>query len=180
MVRRHFAGDAHALFFGVAHVFEGAGGGHVRDMQARARENGELDVTTGADGFGFRGDAFQAEADGARTFAHHAAGEERGIFAVINHRQIERVAVVHYLAHQPRGGYGLAVIADGYDSGIFHGGDFGEGFAFAANRGRAYRPDAHGANSGGTVNDGARDGGVVIYRLSIWHAADGCESAASG
>ncbi len=150
-------------------------------MCRRARvSNGELDVASGADGFRFRGNSLQAEADGARAFAHNAAGEERGILAVVNHRQIERIAVVHDLAHQARGGYGLAVVADGDDSGIFHRGDFGKGFAFAAYGGRADRPDVHGSGSGGAFDDGARDGGVVVHGLSIRHAADGCESAASG
>ena len=36
------------------------------------------------------------------------------------------------------------------------------------------------ASSGGAIDDGARDGGVVIYRLRVRHAADGGESAASG
>ena len=144
MVRRDFAGDAHALFFGVRARIRAR---RVVDMCAMCRrapsEHGEFDVASGADGFRFRGNAFQAQADGARAFAHHAAGEERGIFAVVNHGQIERIAVVHHLAHQARGGDGLAVVADGDDSGIFHRRDFGEGFAFAADRGRADRPDAH-------------------------------------
>src|SRR5271155_4495075 len=164
----------------MADVFERAGGGHVRDVQARASENGELDVASSADGFGFRGNSLQAEANGARAFTHDAAGEERGILAVVNHRQIQRIAVVHYLAHQARGGYGFAVVADGNDPGIFHRGDFGEGFAFATYGGSADRPDVYGSGSGGAFDDGARDRGVVIYRLSIRHAAHGCESATGG
>src|ERR1700677_1047097 len=167
VMRRDLAGDAHAEFLGVTDIFERAGGGHVRDVQAGAGENGEFDVASGADGFGFRGNAFQAETDGARPFAHHAAGEERGIFAVVDHGKIQRVAVVHYLAHQARGGYGLAVVADGDDTGIFHRGDFRQGFALAANRGRADRPDLHGPGSSGAFNDGACDRGVVVYRLRV-------------
>ena len=142
--------------------------------------SGEFDVASGADGFRLRGNALQAEANGARAFAHHAAGEKRRIFAVINHRQIERVAIVHHLAHQARGGDGLAVVADGDDSGVFHRGDFRERFAFAADRGRADRPDAHAARGRGAFDDGARDRGVVIHRLRVRHAADGGESAAGG
>ena len=79
-----------------------------------------------------------------RTFAHDAAGKERWIFAVVDDGQAERIAIVHHLAHQAGGGDGLAVVADGDDAGILHGGDFGEGFAIAADRGCADGPDAYG------------------------------------
>ena len=39
------------------------------------RETGEFDVASGADGFGLRGNALEAEANRARAFAHDAAGE---------------------------------------------------------------------------------------------------------
>ncbi len=121
---------------------------------------------------------FRPSCERARAFAHHAAGEKRRIFAVVDHRQIERAAVIHHLAHQARGGDGLAIVADGDDSGVLHRGDFGERFAFAADRGRADRPDAHAGCRGGAFDDAARDGGVVVHRLRIGHAADGRESAA--
>jgi hypothetical protein len=94
--------------------------------------------------------------------------------------KIERVAIIHYLAHQAGGGDGLAVVADAHDSGIFHRGDFGEGLAFAADGRSAYRPDLHSTGSGGAFDDRARDRGVVVHRLRVRHAADCCESAASG
>ena len=180
MVRRDFAGDAQAHLFREANIFERAGGGHVRDVQAGASERGEFDIASGANGFGLRGNAFQAEANGARAFAHDAAGEERRIFAVINHRQTERIAIIHHLAHEAGGGDGLAVVADGDDSGVFHGGDFREGFAFAADGGCADGPNADAARGGGAFDDSAGDGGIVIHRMGIGHAADGGEAAASG
>ena len=66
-------------------MFERAGGGHVRDVQARTSERGEFHVASGANGFGLGGNAFEAEANGARAFAHDAAGKKRRVLTVVNH-----------------------------------------------------------------------------------------------
>ena len=115
-----------------------------------------------------------------RPFAHHAAGEERWVLAVVNHREAERGAIVHHLAHQAGGGDGLAVVADGDNPGALHRGDFREGFAFTPHRSRANRPDSHGARGCGAFDDGAGNRGVVVYGLRVGHTADGGESSARG
>ena len=89
VMRRDLTGYFQPVFLGGANIFEGAGGGHVRDVQARAGEAGNFDVAAGANGFGLRGNSLQAQTDRTRTFAHDAAGKKRGIFAVIDNRQIQ-------------------------------------------------------------------------------------------
>ena len=82
-----------------------------------------------------------------RPFAHDAACKKRRVLAVVDHRQAERIAIFHHLAHQPGGGDGLAVVADGNDPRIFHRGDFRERLALASDRSRADGPDAHAADA---------------------------------
>src|SRR5579872_2285330 len=99
---------------------------------------------------------------------------------MVNYRKGERVAVIHYLTHQASGGDGLAVVADGDDSGVLHRGNFGERFAFAAQRRCTDRPDTHAARGSRAVDDAASDGCVVVDRLSVGHAADGGETSTRG
>src|SRR3984957_19455424 len=54
MVRGNLTGDLQAIFLGEANVLESAGGGQVREVQARVSQAGEFDITSGADRFGLR------------------------------------------------------------------------------------------------------------------------------
>jgi len=91
--------------------------------------------------------------------------------------QIERAAVVHHLAREFCRGDGLAIVGDGDDAGLLHGGDFRDGFAFAADARGADGPNAHAGGGFGAIENEARDAGVVVHRLRVWHAADGSEAA---
>src|SRR5580658_5751459 len=91
---------------------------------------------------------------------------------------IERAAIFHHLASEFGGGDGFAVIGNGDDAGFFHGGDFGDGFAFAADACGADGPDANAAGGFGAVENEARDAGVVVDGFRVGHAADGGEAAA--
>ena len=150
----------------------------MRNVQPRTGERRHFHVAPHADRFRLRRNSFQSELDRLRSFAHHAAGEERRILAVIDHRKIERAAIIHHLPHQSRRCDGLAVVAHGDDSGILHRGDFRERFAFASHRSRADRPHAHARRRRGAFHDSARHRGIVVHRLRVRHAADGRESAA--
>ena len=88
-MRRDLTGYFQPVYLGGANIFEGAGGGHVRDVQARAGEAGNFDVAAGTYGFRLGRNSFQAQANRSWTFAHDAAGKKRGIFAVIDNRQIQ-------------------------------------------------------------------------------------------
>ena len=67
-------------------------------MQAALAQFRDLNVAAHGDGFGGRGHAAQAEPHRLATLAHDRAGEERGVLAMIDHRQIQRAAIVHHLA----------------------------------------------------------------------------------
>ena len=64
---------------------------------------------------------------------------------MIDHRQIERIAIVHHLPHQPRRRHRFSVVAHRHDARILHRRDFRERLALASHRRRANRPDAHGS-----------------------------------
>ena len=117
----------------------------MRDVQPRAGQFGELHVAGDADGFRRSRHAAQAEARGRDSFAHHRAGGQRNVFGVFDHGKIQRAAIIHHLTSQFGGGDGFAVIADGDDAGFLHGGNFRDGFAFAADAGGADGPHAHAA-----------------------------------
>ena len=100
--------------------------------------------------------------------------------AVIDHGQIQRAAIIHDLPREFGGGDGLAVVGNRDDSRLAHRRDFRDGFAFAADAGRANGPHAHVAMRLGAIDDEARDGRVVVHRLGVRHAANGREAAARG
>ena len=60
---------------------------------------------------------------------------------------------------------------------ISHGGDFGDGLAFAADAGGADGPNANVAKGFGAIDDEASNGGIVVDGFRVWHAADGREAA---
>ena len=97
---------------------------------------------------------------------------------MLDHGNVERAAIVHDLTREFCGGDGFAVVGNGDDAGFFHGGDFGDGFAFAADAGGADGPDANAGGGFGAIENEARDAGVVVDGFGVGHAADGGESAA--
>jgi len=134
-------------------------------------------VAGDANGFGGGGHPAQAETRGSNAFAHNGASGQRNIFRVLDDGNVERAAIFHDLTGELRGGYGVTIVGNRDDASFFHAGNFGDGFAFAANAGRADGPDANAASIFGAVENEARDAGVIVDRFRIRHAADGGEAS---
>ena len=96
---------------------------------------------------------------------------------MIDHRQIQRAAIVHRLAQKPGGSDGTAIVTDRDNSGLLHGANFGQSFAAAAQRYGADGPDVCAGYGGGAFHDRACHRGVVIDRPRVWHRADRREAA---
>src|SRR5579859_4462267 len=179
MVRCNLARYMKTALLGPADLLERSFCGKVCDVQPRAGEFGELNVARNTNGFRGRGHSGKTKTRGRDAFAHDGAGSERNIFRMLDDGQIERAAVVHHLAREFCRGDGFAVVANGDDAGLLHGGDFRDGFAFAADAGGADGPNAHAGSGFGAIENKARDAGVVVDRFRVRHAADGGEAAAS-
>ena len=179
VVRGNLASDRQASLLGPSDQLERGTRGKMRDVQPPAGQFGHLDVARHGDRFGRRGHAAQPQADRLVAFAHYGAGRQRGILAVVNHRQVERAAVVHHLTQQAGSGDGPAVVADGDDAGLLHRRNLRELFAFAAARRGADGPNAHAGSGLRAFQNGARHRGVVVHRLGVGHGAHRGEAAAS-
>src|SRR5579859_7277357 len=179
MVRRNLARYMKTALLGPADLLERSFRGEVCDVQPRAGEFGELNVARNTNGFRGRGHSGKTKTRGRDAFAHDGAGRERNIFRMLDDRKIERAAVVHHLPCEFCRGDGFSVVANGDDAGLLHGGNFRDGFAFAADAGGADGPNANAGGGFGAVENEARDAGIVVDRFRVRHAADGGEAAAS-
>ena len=178
-MRSDFAGDAQAALLGPANLLEGSFGGKMRDVQARSSKLGELHVAGYADRFGGGGHSGKAKTRGGHTLAHNRTGSERNILSVLDHRKIERAAILHHLACEFCGGDRFAVVGDGDDAGLLHGRDFREGLAFATDACRADGPHVNAGRDFSAIKNEARDAGAVVHRFGVGHTADGGEPSAS-
>ena len=112
VVRRGLGRDVHALCLTPAHEVNGAGGGQVAHVQARADVLGEQDVA-GDDGlFGDGGPTGQAELAGQGRLVHLGALGEGGILAVLGDHAAEALDVFEGAAHEDGIGHALAVVGE--------------------------------------------------------------------
>ena len=108
---------------------------------------------------------------------HVAARAQVQVLAMIDHRQIEGARRLHGAAHHARVHHRPAVVGDGHDPGIFHGADGGQLLARAVLGDRADGENVGDRLLARALDDVAGDGGVVVHRQRIRHAANGRESA---
>ena len=108
---------------------------------------------------------------------HVAARTQIQVLAVVNHREIERLGQLHGAAHHARIHYRAAVIRDSHDACVLHGADGGELFAGAVLGDRPDGEDVHHGVLAGALDDVAGDGGIIVHRQRVGHAADGGEAA---
>ena len=64
------------------------------DVEAAAGQFGHLNIASHGNRFGGRGHAAKTEAYRLAPLAHDRAGKQRGVFAMINHRQVKGAAVL--------------------------------------------------------------------------------------
>ena len=115
--------------------------------------------------------AAQAETHGFGAFVHVAAGAQVQIFAMIDHGQIESRREFHGAAHHARIHHGPAVVGDSHRAGRLHAPDGRQFHAFAALGDGADGEDVDHREATRALHDIAGDGGAVIHRLGVRHAA---------
>ena len=149
----------------------------MRNVQSRSGQLRQLYVARDTNRFRGSGHARQSEPRGRNPFAHHRAGRERNVFGMLDHRDPERVAIIHHLARKLRSSDRFAVIAYGHDPGVTHRRNFGDRLTFTTDRRRTNRPDADAATSPRAIENKSRHARVVVHRLRIRHAAHRGEAA---
>ncbi len=97
---------------------------------------------------------------------------------MLNHRKIQRPAIIHHLPRELCRGDRFSIIGNAHDPRFLHGRDFGNRFAFAPHRRRPNRPHTNAAGNLRAIQNEPRDGSIVVRRLRIRHAADRREPAA--
>ena len=107
------------------------------------------------------------------AFVHVAAGTQIQIFAMIDHRQIERARQFHRAAHHAGVHHRPAVVRDRDDAGLAHGTDGGKFLAEAALRDRADREHIDAGHFARALHDVAGNSRAVVHRQRVRHAADG-------
>ena len=177
-MRADFAGHANAVRFGPADDVEPACGGDMLDVDASARQAGQLQVAGDADFLAASGDAGQTEPVGTGTLVHRAAAAQFGNFAMAGHEQVEVAGVFEGAAEKVGVGHRVAVIGDHDGPLLLHVGDVGQLLAGAALGDTAGGPDRNGRLLAGEGADVADESAAVDRRVGIGHGDDAGETAA--
>ena len=146
-------------------------------MEARAGKLREQDIAGHHHVLGAGGNAAQAQPHGLVALVHVAAGAEVQVFAMIDDGQVEGAGEFHSAAHHARVHHRAAIVGDGHHTRGFHGADGRQLFARAVFGDGADGEDVSHGKLAGAFDDVAGDGGIVVHRQRVGHAADGGEAA---
>ena len=150
------------------------------DVDASAREAGQLQVAGDTDFLAARGDAGQTESVGAGTLVHRAAAAQLGNFAMAGHEKVEVPGVFQGAAEKVGVGHRVAVIGDHDRPLLLHVGDVGQLLAGTALGDTAGSPDRHGRLLAGQGADVADEPAAIDRRVGIGHGDDAGKAAPSG
>ena len=87
------------------------------------------------------------------------------------------LASLHGAPHHARIHHRAAVVRDSHDARVLHGADGGQFLAGAVLGDGPDGKDVHHGMLAGALDDVAGDGGIVVHRQRVGHAADGGEAA---
>jgi len=142
MMRRDFAGDAQPARFRPANLSSDALAERCATC-SRAPVNSRA-ATSRADADGFRRRWHPSQPSRVEvTPSRITRRSQRNIFRMLNHRKIQRSAIIHHLPRELCRGDRFSIIRNADESPLLHSRDFGNRFAFAPHRRRANRPHAN-------------------------------------
>ncbi len=150
----------------------------MRHMQPRPGQLRKLHVARHANRLRCRRHPAQSESRRSHSFAHHRSSGQRNIFRMLDHREIQRPAIIHHLPRQLRRRNRFPIIRDCHDPRFFHPRDFCDRLALAPRRRRANWPHSNAPARFRAVQDESRHRSIVVHRLRVRHAANRGESAA--
>src|SRR5437773_7537146 len=107
---------------------------------------------------------------------HIASGTQVEILTMLDQWNVNSMCKFHCPPHYSRIHHRLSVVGDTYNTCLLHRGNRGELFSGAILCDCADGINVYDGKPPCTLDDVASDSGLIIYRISIRHAADGCET----
>ena len=165
------------LLLGELHHVDGMTGRDVCHMEARTGGFGQQDIARYHHIFRTAGNAAQTEPRRLHAFVHVAAGAQVQVFAMVDHRKVERFGHLHRAAHNARIHHRAPVIRDRDNTGVLHRAERCQFFTGAILGDGSDGEDIDGCVLARAFNDVAGDSGVIVHRQRVGHAADGGEAS---